>query len=371
MDYTQEQRCLLWLSAAEITADRVQRMLEKRGSARALWEDHSHGQTLTANAEAAKALARYHSEAALDALCERIQGKGVTPLFRGDAAYPPLLDCIDDPPYVLYAMGDTSALSRPAVAVVGTRYPSAYGRDMARTLAGDLCEAGLCIVSGMARGVDGSAHEGALAAGGPTVAVLGSGVNVPYPFDHLGLYRRIIDGGGTVVSEYPMDAAPQTYHFPHRNRVISGLAHGVVFVEGQRKSGGMITVDAALNQGREVFAVPGCVGQPGSEGPHAIIRSGATLVTCAAEVLEGLGLSPAPEPAFLPTDEPPPGDSQAQRAIHSALLREALGMEGLCRATGLMPDALLAELSVMEIMGQIRRESGNIFALALRPPRSE
>lgn len=370
MGFTEEQRCLLWLSAAEITADRVQRMLEKRGSARALWEDYAHGQALTANAEAAKALARYHSEIALDALCERIQSKGVTALFRGDAAYPPLLDCIDDPPYVLYAMGDAAALRRPAVAVVGTRYPSAYGRDMARTLARDLCEAGLCIVSGLARGVDGCAHEGALQAGGPTVAVLGSGVNVPYPFDNLALYRRAIDEGGTVVSEYPMDAAPQTYHFPHRNRVISGLSYGVVFVEGQRKSGGMITVDAALKQGREVFAVPGCVGQPASEGPHHIIRCGATLVTCAADVLEDLGLSPAPEPAQIAPEEPQ-GDNEAQRAIYKALLREAMGMDALCSATGYDAGALLTELGVMEIMGQIRRESGNIFALALRPSRSE
>ena len=130
MGYTEEQRRLLWLSAAEISADRLHRLLEQRGSACALWEDYGRGIALSANAEANRTLARYHSEAALDAICARIEQKGVHPLFENDEAYPALLRCIDDPPYVVYAMGDVSALSRPSVGVVGTRYPSAYGRNM-------------------------------------------------------------------------------------------------------------------------------------------------------------------------------------------------------------------------------------------------
>ena len=162
MLFTQEQRRLLWLSAAEITADRVQRMLEQRGSAQALWEDFSAGVALSANAEANRFLTRYHSELALDALCERLEKKKVTPLFLEDDRYPPLLKCIDDPPYVLYTMGDPSVLSRPSVAVVGTRYPSGYGRNMARSIAYGLAGAGLSVVSGMARGIDAAAHEAAL-----------------------------------------------------------------------------------------------------------------------------------------------------------------------------------------------------------------
>ncbi len=368
MRFTDEQRRLLWLSAAEITADRVQRMIEKRGSASALWEDYRQGDPLTANAEAAHTLARYHSEAALDALCERIELKGVTVLFQSDAAYPALLKCIDDAPYVLYAMGDADALRRPAVAVVGTRYPSGYGKNVAQAIAAGLGQAGVTVVSGLARGIDTSAHEGAIEGGGPTVAVLGSGVNVPYPFENVGLYRRIVEGAGVVLSEYPMDAAPITYHFPHRNRVISGLSHGIVFVEGKVKSGGMITVRTALDQGREVFAVPGCVGQSVSEGPHAIIREGARLVTSAEDVLLDMGLERLLDrPHAAP--EPPLGENEMQVCVLRALMREPMGLDGLCEATGRTADELMAELSIMEIMGYIRRDSGNIFAPAIRTSR--
>ena len=371
MRFTEEQRCLLWLSAAEISADRVQRMLEERCSAIALWEDYASGISLTQSAEANHTLNRYHSDLAMDALCERIEKKGVTPVFRNDPAYPPLLGCIDDPPYVVYVMGDVAVLSRPAVAVVGTRYPSAYGRNMARAMAFGLCEAGVCVVSGMARGIDGCAHEGAVDAKGPTVAVLGSGVNVPYPLENVGLYRKIIECAGAVISEYPLDAIPQTYHFPHRNRVISGLSHAVVFVEGRVKSGGMITVSTALQQGRDVFAVPGCVGQAVSEGPHTIIREGARLVTSAEDVLLDLGLEPKTDLTAEKRELPPMGDTPIQKAILKVLLREPMGMDSLCAETGYTADELMAELGVMEIMGQIRREGGNIFAIAIRAARTE
>ena len=371
MRFTEEQRCLLWLSAAELAADRVQRMLVERGSATALWEDYSAGIAITGNVEANRILNRYHSEIAMDTLCERIEKKGVTALFQGDAAYPAMLGCIDDSPYVLYGMGDVAVLNRPSVAVVGTRYPSAYGRNMARAMAFGLCEAGACVVSGMARGIDGCAHEGAIDAKGPTVAVLGSGVNVPYPLDNIGMYRKIVEGMGCVVSEFPLDSTPQTYHFPHRNRIISGLSHAVVFVEGRVKSGGMITVRTALDQGRDVFAVPGCVGQSVSEGPHTIIREGARLVTSAEDVLLDLGIEPKLDLTVEKRDLPPMGDTPAQRTILKILLREPTGMDGLCAETGFSADEMMAELSVMEIMGQIRRESGNIFAIAIRATRTE
>ena len=194
---------------------------------------------------------------------------------------------------------------------------------------------------------------------------------MPYPLDNIGIYRKLTEGLGAVVSEYPMDATPQTYHFPNRNRVISGLCHGVVFVEGKVKSGGMITVNAALDQGRDVFAVPGCVGQQVSEGPHQIIREGATLITSAADILLDLGLEPKPNLTEARRELPPEGENQTQRAILKALMREPMGMDNLCAETGVEADALLAELSVMEIMGQIRRDSGNVFCIAIRNSRAE
>ena len=365
MHFTEEQRRLLWLSVAEISADKVRRMLEERGSATALWEDFAAGEALTGNAEALRILRRYHHEVALDTLCERIAQKGVQVIFQGDPDYPPLLSCIDDPPYVLYAMGDVTALRRHAVAVVGTRYPSGYGRNMARTIAYGLADAGLCVVSGMARGIDGCAHEGALDAGGTTVAILGSGVNVPYPLENIGIYRKLCEGKGGVLSEYPLDAIPQTYHFPHRNRLISGMCHAAVFVEGRVKSGGMITVDQALRQGREVYAVPGNVGQAGAEGPHQIIRDGARLVTSASDILEDLGLEAKPDLTTPTQEQATMGDTPVQQAVLRALMREPLGMDALCEQTGCTADTMLAELTIMELTGQVRRDSGNIFAIAI------
>jgi DNA processing protein len=153
--------------------------------------------------------------------------------------------------------------------------------------------------------------------------------------------------------------------------VISGLCHAIVFVEGKVKSGGMITVSTALQQGRDVFAVPGCVGQAVSEGPHAIIREGARLVTGAADILLDLGLEPAQDLTAAKRDLPPEGENPTQRAILKALLREPAGMDSLCEQTGLPAEVLMAELSVMEIMGQVRRDSGNIFAVAIRTARTE
>lgn len=365
MTFTQQQRRLLWLSAAEISADRLRKLLLQCGSVDALWEDFGRGISFTASAEARRVLQRYHSEIALDALCERLDKKGITTIFQENLTYPPLLACIDDPPYVLYAMGDASVLSQPAVAVVGTRYPSGYGRNMAQSIAFGLCEAGMTVVSGMARGIDGCAHDGALNAAGKTVAVLGSGVNVPYPVENIGVYRKILGQGGAVISEYPLDATPQTYHFPNRNRIISGLCYAVVFVEGRIKSGGMITVDKALNQGRDVFAVPGCVGQAGAEGPLTILREGARLATSAADILMDLGLTPKND-LTAPTPElPGTGDSPVRQSILKVLLTEPLGLDDLSARTHLGTDELMTELTIMEITGQIRRESGNIFALAI------
>ena len=199
---------------------------------------------------------------------------------------------IQDPPYLLYYAGRLSCLQLPAIALVGTRTPSHYGMEMAASIARDLSKAGVCVISGLARGIDAAVHQAVLEAEGHTIGVLGSGINVPYPPEHRNMLRKIAGGIGLVISEYPLNAAPVDYHFPHRNRIISGLSMGTVFVEGKIQSGGMHTVHSALMQGREVFAVPGKVGTIGSEGPHAILREGARIVTCAQDLLDDLGITP-------------------------------------------------------------------------------
>ncbi len=212
---------------------------------------------------------------------------------RRDAAYPSLLAAIHDPPPALFVRGagTEEILSRPAVAVVGARACSAYGRSVARSLARELAAAGLVVVSGMARGIDGEAHRGALEAG-VTVAVLGCGVDRDYPAAHAELARRICERG-LIVSEYEPGVEPAPWRFPARNRIISGLCEATVVVEARERSGALITADFALEEGRDVLAVPGEITSSLSAGTNALIRLGAVPVTCAGDVLELFGLAPA------------------------------------------------------------------------------
>jgi len=359
MTLSKERRCLVWLSCAEIAADRVQKLLAAQGSATALWEQFGQGKRFSKNGEANRILTYYHRESVLDSLLERMEKQGIQLLFSDDALYPTLLKSIDDPPYLLYCMGDATVLNRLSVAVVGTRHPSGYGADMAKSIAGDLSEAGVCIVSGLAIGIDANAHTGALQKGGTTVAVLGSGLGTPYPPENTGLFHEILNSGGAVITEYLPDARPLSFHFPHRNRIISGLCRGIVFVEGRIKSGGMITVRTALDQGRDVFAVPGNIGQYYAEGPNAIIREGAVMITSVDDILDELGLKKsAPDTV----QEAKPSDP-VSAAILRALAKEAMGMDTLQTETGLTTDKLIAQLCMLEISGDIKRESGNMYRL--------
>lgn len=357
-----EQKCLLWLSAAEVTPGHLQRLLEEYGSVEEIWAmfGKKNGPRFHENAEAV--LWRLHSPGAIDELNGKLERKNIKLLFQTDKAYPALLAQIQDPPYLLYYAGRLGCLQRPMVAVVGNRRASAYGMEMASMIAGELSRAGVCVVSGLARGIDEAAHKGALAAGGATVGILGSGINVPYPPEHTQLLRKIAGGIGLVLSEYPLDAPPVGYHFPHRNRIISGLGLGVVFVEGRVRSGAMHTVQAALMQGREVFAVPGRVGAVGSEGPHAILREGARIVTCARDILEDLGLESAP-PASKAEDV---SLSASQAQIVSCLRREDMDIQELSQSLALSQGELLTELGTLEILGVVCREAGNRFHLPIR-----
>jgi len=202
-----------------------------------------------------------------------------------DSTYPARLRMIPDPPPLLYVKGDIRSEDEKAVAVVGSRSASDYGRRVARDLCRGLASLGFTIVSGMARGIDGTAHGTALNAGGRTIAVLGSGVDRAYPAEHQQLYQRISENGA-VISEFPLGTRPMAFNFPARNRLISGLSLGVVVVEATEKSGSLITAALALEQGREVFAVPGEVGASRSRGAHRLIRQGAKLVETVDDIME-------------------------------------------------------------------------------------
>jgi DNA processing protein len=223
-----------------------------------------------------------------------IQAQGIRWLGRSEPAFPRGLTAIFDPPIGLFVRGDVDAalLDQPAVAVVGARSCSPYGASVARTLGRELAAAGLVVVSGLARGVDGEAHRGALEAGGTTVAVLGCGIDRVYPAAHAELARRVSERG-LIVSEYSPGVEPAPWRFPARNRIIAGLAAATVVVEARERSGALITADLALEEGREVFAVPGEITSALSTGTNALLRTGATALTSTADVLEVFGIAAA------------------------------------------------------------------------------
>jgi DNA processing protein len=245
------------------------------------------------------------------ALAER---EGVTVVTLEDAEYPQPLRAIPDPPLALYVRGALEPADGMAVAVVGARRASVYGLQCAERLAYDLALRGVTVVSGLARGIDGASHRGALRAPGRTIGVLGSGLLRIYPPEHEGLAAQVARQGA-VISEFPMEAAPLPQHFPRRNRLISGLSLGVVVVEASRRSGALITADCALEQGREVFAVPGPMTAVTSQGTHQLVKQGARLVTSVEDILEELRLSvrPVGETATRTWGSPDPLDKPGVR----------------------------------------------------------
>jgi DNA processing protein len=272
-------------------------------------------------------------------------------LGRSVECFPRLVRELHDPPPGLFLRGAAGEelLGGPSVAIVGARSCSSYGRQVARQLARELAGAGLVIVSGMARGVDAEAHRGALEAGGTSVAVLGCGIDRDYPAAHADLARGICERG-LVVSEYAPGIEPAPWRFPARNRIIAGLAPATVIVEARERSGALITADFALEAGREVFAVPGEITSALSAGANALLRLGATPLTCAGDVLSAFGLEPEPGR----TTEL--GEHAA--AVLAALAEEPSGADQLGRVTGLEAAALATALTELELAGAAAESEG-------------
>ena len=281
---------------------------------------------------------------------------------QGAAGYPPLLDEAPGAPAALWVSGRPLEPA-PYVGVVGTRRASRYGLEVATWMGRELAAAGVVVVSGMAAGVDAAAHRGALATGS-TVAVLGSGVDVCYPRSNAALYGEIAERG-SLVSEYPPGTMPAPWRFPARNRIIAGMALGVVIVEARRDGGAMITARLALEYGREVFAVAGPVHASGSEGPHALVRDGARLVTSGRDVLEDLGLA-SPHSAASWTQDPMPALvaslSPDERRVLGVLQAEPQLLDRIARLAGMPASATTAVLSRLELAGLASRHPGARFA---------
>lgn len=285
---------------------------------------------------------------------------GVRMVSYWDAEYPELLKSIYDPPVLLYVKGSLEDLPERRLAVVGMRSPSETGKTVAESFAADLARCGVAVVSGMARGIDTAAHRGCIRAGGKTVAVLGSGVDVVYPPENIRLYNRIA-AAGAVISEFPMNAEPAASHFPRRNRIISGMSRGTVVVEAGERSGALITAYMALEQGREVFAVPGSVRSSKSRGAHRLIKEGAKLVEGVEDIL-----------AEIPQWADSAGDAGAAVSAEKILTEEemviwgALGdspvhIDSIVKAADRSPSEALALLLSMELKDCVKQMPGMRF----------
>ena len=299
----------------------------------------------------------------IDDELRRVRDAGVEIVRFTASQYPERLRMIADPPPFLYIKGVLKAEDDHGVAIVGSRSASDYGRRVARDLARGLVSLGFTVVSGMARGIDGSAHESALYAGGRTIAVLGSGVERAYPPEHEGLYRRISENGA-VISEFPVGTRPMAFNFPARNRLISGLSLGVVVVEATEKSGSLITAAMAVEQGREVFAVPGEAGASRSRGAHRLIRQGAKLVETVDDIIEEIapqllhrsGRAVAAAPPTLP-----PSASETTRKIFALLQENTLQVDQVIERSAVPAAQVLEILLDLELQGFIRQSPGKIY----------
>jgi len=268
----------------------LRRLVEHFGSARAVWEagpaDFSDIARFPAHVR--DALARGPDEKTIEHSIDVLERIGAWTMTFLSKDYPSLLNEIQNPPALLHGIGDPSSLKNRAVAVVGSRYPSSYGLDVARMLSSELVQHGYTVVSGLALGIDTASHEAALRSGGTTIAVKGCGIDVVYPRQNAGLVNRIADNGA-VITELPPGSSPEAKNFPIRNRIISGLSLGVVIIEASMKSGSLITASCALDQGREVMAVPGSIYSYRSSGTHWLIKQGARLVENFTDITEELG----------------------------------------------------------------------------------
>ena len=361
--FTREELCRVWLQSVDSLSWRMQEaMLIYFGSAEEIFDQLGGAMLAFAGEKAYASMVRLKNEG-LDALAEKLRQAEAQAIIRGREGYPTLLNEIPDPPHVLFVRGCALSDER-SVAIVGSRRETRYGRTQAYNIAKELAMHGVTVVSGLARGIDTAAHEGALAGGGRTVAILGNGIDSVYPPENRELAKRIVDSGGAVMTEFSFGAKPEAFHFPIRNRIISGMSAALLLVEGHARSGTMITAGYAAEQGREVFALPGMVDAPGSAAPLKLLREGAALCACAQDILNNMGwtkdqksekpMEPSVEAAEL---------TREQRLIVSHLRSEPLYFEELIERTGLTPDVLTGEIAMLELDGVIESRAGRSYAL--------
>ncbi len=318
--------------------------------------------------EMAAQITNWESHIDLEEEKRRMKDRNISALTIDDEGYPPALREIHDPPFLLYIKGEITKADAAGIGIVGSRRMTHYGKEQAHKLSYQLAKAGFCILSGLARGIDTAAHEAALAAGGRTIAVLGSGIGHLYPPENEELADRIAENGA-VISEFPVLYVPDKQSFPLRNRIVAGMSQGLLVVEAPARSGSLITANQALEQGRSVFAVPGPINRPNSEGCHRLIRSGATLICHAQDVIDeleseiqSLGLQFHEETTAEETARPGIILTDAERQILAAMEGVENTIDGLAEATKLPAGMISAQLLHLEMKTLVKQLPGKYFA---------
>jgi DNA processing protein len=332
-----------------IGAGRMRTLLDRFGSLELAWQAEAQALKGVLDERSLASLVETRQSLNLDTVMARLERSGTRAMTLLDDDYPRLLAQIPSPPPVLFMRGSFSMLDEQAVGIVGTRRMTPYGREVTEDIGGGLARAGVTIVSGLARGVDGVAHRAAIAAEGRTIAVLGGGIDRVYPTEHRRLAQDVADHG-VLLSEYMPDEPADAPHFPARNRIISGLSLGVVVTEAPERSGALITVDFAADQGRDVFAVPGHVTAPNSAGCNRIIRDGARIVRTAEDILEDLRLGSAvPDPVQQPLliDE-------RDRRLIAVLTGDPQHIDDIAALVNLTVSQVSVQLMTLELQGLVR-----------------
>ncbi len=371
MTDAEETRALLALNLIPgIGSTHIQRLLGFFGSAREVLQA-SHRQLANVAGLSPGIIERLTKEKqhiSADQELELVAKHDCDLLTLHDSAYPEALRNIYDPPPILYVKGKLIEEDAEAIAVVGTRHPSRYGRLATEQLTRELVNAGFTIVSGLARGVDGIAHRTALESGGRTIAVLGNGLSRIYPEEHTELAEQIASQGA-LLSEFAMQAPPLATHFPQRNRVLSGLSLGVLITEAAERSGSLITARLALEQGREVFAIPGEIQARGSRGPHQLIQQGAALVTSAEDIMHALPAYTVPaNVAFHDTPRQLPELNPEESDIWNALGTTSMHIDTIIQEVAMPPARVASILVMMELKGMVQQLPGKVFARKSQMP---
>ena len=362
MEYTASERYWIWLSSLNgMSPRRFYKLLAQAEDAanvfdapdafKALLDDKLYHEVLSSKASGG-----------VEKLFDEMEKEGVWALTRLSDLYPPRLMHISDPPATLYIKGEILPEPEKSLAVVGTRRASYDGKKAANEFVRTLSENGVCIISGLARGIDTCAHEACLDAGGRTIAVLGNGLKSIYPPENEALARRILDSGGCLISEYRLDQEPSRWTFPARNRIIAGLSEGVLVVEGDRKSGSLITAQLCLEEGRDVFAIPGSIYNYLAEGPNSLIQNGAYMALSPWDILETLRWSTRPN--AKQTQNKTPTLDESEKKIYDLLKTGAMSFDELEAGTGFSAAELNAYLTILTLRSIIIKLPGNLYRLS-------